>query len=41
MSGSGEDLLMTAEELQQTLADIRAYRAAVNAKQIEAKPVDE
>jgi hypothetical protein len=26
---------MSAEELQHTLADIRAYRAAVNAKQIE------
>jgi hypothetical protein len=28
---------MTAEELQQTLADVRAYRLAVNARQIEAK----
>jgi hypothetical protein len=29
---------MSAEELQQTLADIRSYRAAVNAKTIDAKP---
>lgn len=28
---------MSAEELQQTLADVRAYRAAINAKQVEAK----
>jgi hypothetical protein len=29
---------MSAEELQQTLADIRAFRAAANAKTIDAKP---
>jgi Family of unknown function (DUF5681) len=28
---------MTSEELQQTLADVRAYRLALNAKQIDGK----
>jgi hypothetical protein len=28
---------MTAQELEQTLADVRAYRAAVNAKTIDGK----